>query len=53
MVDKMKHITNDDAQNYSYCRLQFVVETHGNSTKWTNQSSSIIVPKVVKPTNKI
>ena len=32
------HTPNDVIQNNLFCRLHFVVETFGNSTKWTNQS---------------
>ncbi len=48
----IEYIPNDDTQNYPFCRLQYVVETFGHSTKWTNQSNSMKVPKVVEPTNK-
>ena len=37
MADKLMYIANDDTQNCPFCRLQLVVETFGNSTKWTNQ----------------
>ena len=46
------YISNDNTQNYSFYRLQLVVETFEHSTYWTNQSKSLKVPKVVKPTNK-
>ena len=38
MADKLEYIPNDDAQNYSICRLQLVVEMFGHSIKWSNQS---------------
>ena len=50
MADKLMYITNDDTQNYHFCRLQLVVEMIGLLTKRTNQSKLIKVPKVVKPT---
>ena len=46
MADKLKYITNDDTQNYNFCRLHLVIETFGNQSKFTKNS------KVVKPTNK-
>ena len=47
------YFPNDDAQKYSFCRLQLVVETFGLSTEWINQTKLEKVPKVVDPTNKI
>ena len=32
---KLMYIPNDETQNYSFCRLQLVVETFGHSTKRT------------------
>ena len=52
MADKLMYITNDDTQNYHFCRLKLVVETFEHSTWLTNQSKFTEVPKVVKPTNK-
>ena len=46
------YIPNDDSQNYHFCRLQLVVETFGHSIYQRNQLNLILVPKVVKPTNK-
>ena len=51
MADKLISIPNNDTQNHPLCRIKLVVETFGNSTKWTNQSKFIKVNKVVKPTN--
>jgi len=31
MAYKLMHIPNDDTQNYSFCRLNFVVETFEHS----------------------
>ena len=44
MADKMLYITNDDKQNYPFCRL--VVETFGpyDPTNW----NSIKVPKLLR-----
>ena len=39
--------------NYHFRRLQLVVETFGHSTKRIYESKLAIVPKIVKPTNKI
>ena len=50
MADKFIYISNDDTQNYLFCRLQLVVKTFGLN-KPTKQNS-IKVPKVFKPTNK-
>ena len=52
MADNLRYISNDDTQNYSFYRLQSVVETKEHSTYWTNQSKFTKVPKVVEPTNK-
>ncbi len=39
MADKMMYIPNDDKQNYSFCRLQLVVETFEHPTQeLTNQN---------------
>ena len=53
MADKLMYILNVDTQNYSFCRLQFVVETFAHSIYniLTNQNP-LKVPKVVEPTNK-
>ena len=32
MADKLMYISNDDTQNYPFCRLQLAVETFGQST---------------------
>ena len=47
----MYNIPNDDIKNYPFFKLQLVVEMFGHSTKLTNQSKYIKVPKVVWPTN--
>ena len=51
MDEKLMYISDDDTQNYPFCRLQLVFETFGHSVKWTIKNSTK-VPKVVKPTNK-
>ena len=38
MGDTLMYNLNDDTQNYSFCRLQLVVEMFGHLTSWTNQS---------------
>ena len=43
------YIPNEDTHNYPFFRLKLVVETQLNEP--TNQNS-LIIPKVVKPTNK-
>ena len=45
MAEKLMNIPNDDTQNYSFCRLQLMVKTFGQSTKWTNQSKFNKSPK--------
>ena len=48
MANKLMYIPNDNTQNYTFCRLQKVVETFGYSSfKPTNQNS-VKVPKVPK-----
>ena len=37
MAYKFIYITNDNTQNYSFCRFQLVVETFGHSTFLTNK----------------
>ena len=49
MAGKLMYVSDDDTQNYPFCKLQLVVQTVEHSTKWSNQSK---VPKVVKLTNK-
>ena len=53
MFDKLLYISNDDTQQYPFCRLKLVVETmtHSKVDKPKNQNS-VKVSKVVKPTNK-
>ena len=45
IVDKLMYISNDDAQNNPFCRLQLVVETFGHLTKSRNQSKFNKSPK--------
>ena len=47
MVDKLMYIPKYVAQNYTFGRLQLIVETFG---RLTNQNSIFL--KVIKPTNK-
>ena len=47
MADKLMYISNDDNQNYPFCRL--VVETFGKLNKPANQNL-IKVHEVVKET---
>ena len=50
MSDKLMYIPNDGTQNYPFCKLQLKrLDTQLNEP--TNKNS-IIVHKVVKPTNK-
>ena len=51
MPDKLKYIPNNDTQNYHFCTLQLVIVTFEHSTKKNNQSNSINVSKIVKPTD--
>ena len=52
MADKLKCISNEDTQNYLFCRLQKVVETFRHSTNEPTNQNLIKVPKVVEPTKK-
>ena len=36
MLDKLMYITNDDTQNYPFCRIRLLV-AYGHSTWWMNQ----------------
>ena len=38
IANKLMYMYNNDTQNYTFCRLQLVVETFRNSTQWTKQS---------------
>ena len=49
MADKLVYIPNVDSQNYPFYRLQLGFYPQLNEP--TNQNS-ILVPKVVKPTNQ-
>ena len=48
MDDKLIYITNDDKQDYPFCRLRSMVETWGQ----TNENS-VKVPKVSELANRI
>ena len=41
MANKLMYIPNDDTDNYTFCRVQLVVETFGYTTHGTYQSNSI------------
>ena len=41
MADKLMYITNDDTQNYPFCRLQLVVGTFGHSTIRNNKNQNL------------
>ena len=45
MVDTLMYIPNDDTQNYTFCKLQLVVEMFERFTCWTNQSKFIRSPQ--------
>ena len=49
MAGKLMYISNDDTQNYPFCRLQLVAEMFDTQI---NKPTNKKVPKVVKPTNK-
>ncbi len=55
MADKLIHNTNNDTQNYSFCRLQLVflqhLDTQLNNQPITNQLQKK-GPKVIEPTIK-
>ena len=46
MADELIYIPNDYIQKYSFCKLQFVVETFGHSTKWPNQAKFNNIPQI-------
>ena len=52
MTDKLMYIPNDDFKNFSFYRLQLVVESLDNQLNESTNQNSIEVLKVVKPTNK-
>ena len=52
MADKLMCIFNDDTQNYPFHRLHLMIETFEHLISYINQSNSIKVPNVVKPTNR-
>ena len=52
MADKLMHISNDDTQNYPFCRLHLVVESFDTQPNKPTNQHSIKVPKVVEQTNK-
>ena len=37
MADKLMYISNDDTQNYPFCKFKLVIETLEHLTKSTNQ----------------
>ncbi len=37
MTTKLMYIPNDDTQNYTFYRLQYVVETYEHLSEWCNQ----------------
>ena len=55
MADKLMSISNNDKQNYPFCRLKLVVEFLKRLNIQLNESTnqnSLKLPKVVKPKNK-
>ena len=46
MADKFMYISNNDIQNYLFCRLQLLVETFGHSTLSTNESKFNKSPQI-------
>ena len=44
------YIQNDDSQNYTFCRLQLVVDRLETQLNESTNQSSIKVPKIVKTT---
>ena len=47
MADKLMYIPNYDTQNYLLCKLQLVVETFGNSIKWTLKSQRLLSQRII------
>ena len=52
MADKVLYIPNNYTQNYSYCRLQFMVKHLDTQLNQPTNQNLIKVPKVVKQMNK-
>ena len=52
MTDKLMYIPNYDFKNFSFYRLQLVVESLDNQLNESTNQNSIEVLKVVKPTSK-
>ena len=52
MADKLMYIPNNVILNYSFCRLQLMVETFGYSTDEPTNQNLMKVPKVIESTNK-
>ena len=51
MADNLMYITKMTTQNYTFCRLQLLVETIVTQLNKPNNQDSTKVPTVVKPTN--
>ena len=51
--DKLMYISNNDKQNYLFCRLQSLVETFGHYLSRNNQTQMKKNTKSFNPTNKI
>ena len=45
MTDKLTYITNNDTQNYSFCKLQLVVKTFNTQLNEPNQAKFNKSPK--------
>ncbi len=48
MDEKFMYIPNDDKQNYSFCRLQLLIETFGHSIKIQCKSLKLLSQKINK-----
>ena len=44
--------TDDDLQNYPFCKIQLLVETFGTQLNEPTNTNSIKVPKIVNPMHK-
>ena len=47
MADNLMYISNDDTQNFPFCRLQLEVETFGHSINESTNQNSIQVSKLL------
>ena len=47
MTDKLMHISNNDTQNYPFCRLQLMIVTLWHSTKIQEKTLKLLLTAVI------